>query len=162
MKSVFFRTVLFLAAAIIALAALPAAHSDTAEKALVYKIEPYVLAGDVYAGETITLASRASIPAEGTLEYQWYSTDVNDMATVRAIDGATDSTYDPPLEEGTMYYCVGMRNVRGAEQSTVSYSRLVEVNCFTTVREHFHDFSGPCNFFNGQSCFFVSHEPRYY
>lgn len=35
----------------IALAALPAAHSDTAEKAMVYKIEPYVLAGDVYAGE---------------------------------------------------------------------------------------------------------------
>ncbi|MBR0229630.1 MAG: hypothetical protein IJQ62_14885 [Clostridia bacterium] len=35
----------------IALTILPASHSDTAEKALVYKIEPYVLAGDVYAGE---------------------------------------------------------------------------------------------------------------
>ena len=30
---------------------LPAAHSDTAEKARVYRLEPYVLAGDVYAGE---------------------------------------------------------------------------------------------------------------
>ena len=35
----------------IALAVLPILHSDTREKALVYKIEPYVLAGDVYAGE---------------------------------------------------------------------------------------------------------------
>ena len=99
--------------------------------------------GDVYAGETITLATRAAIPAEGTLEYQWYSTDTNDMATVRAIDGAKDSTYTPPTEEGTMYYCVGLRNVRGAEESTTAYSRLVEVNCFSTVREHFHDFTGP-------------------
>ncbi len=30
---------------------LPAAHSDTEEKARVYRVEPYVLAGDVYAGE---------------------------------------------------------------------------------------------------------------
>ncbi len=35
----------------IALAILPVRHSDTREKALVYKIEPYVLAGDIYAGE---------------------------------------------------------------------------------------------------------------
>ncbi|MBQ6959930.1 MAG: hypothetical protein IJP78_03015 [Clostridia bacterium] len=35
----------------IALASLPAAHTDTTEKTLLYKIEPYVLAGDVYAGE---------------------------------------------------------------------------------------------------------------
>ena len=35
----------------IALDILPIRHSDTREKALVYKIEPYVLAGDVYAGE---------------------------------------------------------------------------------------------------------------
>ena len=35
----------------IAKAVLPLNHSDTKEKALVYKIEPYVLAGDVYAGE---------------------------------------------------------------------------------------------------------------
>ncbi len=35
----------------IALAILPVRHSDTREKAMVYKIEPYVLAGDVYAGE---------------------------------------------------------------------------------------------------------------
>lgn len=32
-------------------AVLPAAHTDSREKALCYKIEPYVLAGDVYAGE---------------------------------------------------------------------------------------------------------------
>ena len=35
----------------IAQAILPIRHSDTREKALIYKIEPYVLAGDVYAGE---------------------------------------------------------------------------------------------------------------
>ena len=35
----------------IARAILPAAHSDTEEKARVYRLEPYVLAGDVYAGE---------------------------------------------------------------------------------------------------------------
>ncbi len=35
----------------IALTILPASHSDTAGKARIYKIEPYVLAGDVYAGE---------------------------------------------------------------------------------------------------------------
>ena len=35
----------------IALAVLPVRHSDSMEKARIYKIEPYVLAGDVYAGE---------------------------------------------------------------------------------------------------------------
>ncbi len=32
-------------------ALLPESHADTREKALVYRAEPYVLAGDVYAGE---------------------------------------------------------------------------------------------------------------
>ena len=99
--------------------------------------------GDVYAGESLTLATRASVPADGTLHYQWYSTDTYDLATVRAIEGAEDSTYTPPTEEGTMYYCVGIRNVRGAEESTTAYSHLVEVTCYSTVREHFHDFTGP-------------------
>ena len=35
----------------IARAVLPQTHTDTREKARLYKIEPYVLAGDVYAGE---------------------------------------------------------------------------------------------------------------
>ena len=35
----------------IALAVLPVRHSDSREKALVYRIEPYVLAGDIYTGE---------------------------------------------------------------------------------------------------------------
>ena len=35
----------------IAEAILPERHGDTREKALMYKTEPYVLAGDVYAGE---------------------------------------------------------------------------------------------------------------
>ena len=98
---------------------------------------------ELYAGETSTLATRASVPADGSLHYQWYSTDKYDLATVRAIEGAEDSTYTPPTDEGTVYYCVGIRNVRGAEESTTAYSRLVEVTCHSTVREHFHDFTGP-------------------
>ena len=35
----------------IAMSALPCRHADTREKALIYRAEPYVLCGDVYAGE---------------------------------------------------------------------------------------------------------------
>ena len=98
---------------------------------------------ELYAGETTTLAARAAVPADGTLQYQWYSTEEYDLAKVRAIDGATESTYVPPIEEGTMYYCVGIKNVRGAEESSVVFSQLVEVTCYDSVRVHTHDFTGP-------------------
>ena len=42
----------------------------------------YVVLGE----HVLTLYTDVSSPDGGTLEYQWYSTMVNDIATIRAID----------------------------------------------------------------------------
>ena len=36
----------------------------------------------------ITLFTNASVPDGGTLKYQWYVTDIENMAMIRAIDYA--------------------------------------------------------------------------
>lgn len=76
----------------------------------------------------IVLYANAYSPDGGTLEYQWYSTTMNDMATIRAIDGAEEPTYIAPAEAGVTYYCFAVWNVwTGGLRSTPVYSRLIRV-----------------------------------
>ena len=41
----------------------------------------------------VTLFTDAFSPDGGTLEYQWYSSDVGEMSCIRAIDGAEGTSY---------------------------------------------------------------------
>ena len=41
----------------------------------------------------ITLFTNASVPDGGVLRYQWYVTDIENMAMIRAIDYADGNTY---------------------------------------------------------------------
>ena len=75
----------------------------------------------------ITLFSDATSPDGGTLEYQWYSTTVNDIATIRAIDEATGGTYTPLQKVGVVYYCYAVWNVKSGTKSNPVYSRLIRV-----------------------------------
>jgi len=98
---------------------------------------------ELYAGESVTLSARAVAPDGGEIRYQWYSTQEYNLATVRAIDGATESSYTPPNAEGTVWYCVGVKNVKGAEASSTAFSPLVSVTGIPEARLHVHDFSSP-------------------
>ena len=80
------------------------------------------------SGETTTLSVTASAPATGTLTYQWYSSDTNNMSEIKAIDGANSSTYTPTQSDGTKYYCVGVWTSKDGQKSTTTYSPLVEVS----------------------------------
>ena len=75
----------------------------------------------------IMLFTNASSPDGGTLEYQWYSTTVNDIATIRAIDDATGGTYTPSQKVGIMYYCYAVWNIKSGTRSNPVYSRLIKV-----------------------------------
>ena len=75
----------------------------------------------------LTLYTDATSPDGGMLEYQWYSTTVNDIATIRAIEEATGGTYTPPQKVGVMYYCYAVWNVKSGIRSDPVYSRLIRV-----------------------------------
>lgn len=75
----------------------------------------------------VTLYTDATSPDGGTLEYQWYSTTINDIATIRAIDGATGGTYTPPQKIGVVYYCYAVWNIKSGTRSDPVYSRLIRV-----------------------------------
>lgn len=83
----------------------------------------YCVIGD----HIVTLYTDATSPDGGTLEYQWYSTTVNDIATIRAIDDATGGTYTPPQKVGIMYYCYAVWNIKSGTRSNPVYSRLIKV-----------------------------------
>lgn len=83
----------------------------------------YCVIGD----HIVTLYTDATSPDGGTLEYQWYSTTVNDIATIRAIDDATGGTYTPPQKVGIMYYCYAVWNIKSGTRSNPVYSRLIRV-----------------------------------
>lgn len=83
----------------------------------------YVVVGE----HVVTLYSDATSPDGGTLEYQWYSTTVNEIATIRAIDDATGGTYTPPQKVGVVYYCYAVWNVKDGNRSNPVYSRLIRV-----------------------------------
>ena len=53
----------------------------------------------------ITLYTNVSVPDGGTLKYQWYATDIENMTMIRAIDGAEGDSYRVPEEVGVKWYC---------------------------------------------------------
>jgi len=70
-------------------------------------------------------------PAEGWLEIQWYSTNVDDISTIKAIIGANGSSYSVPQEVGVMYYCYGVWNVTSdGQRSDPTYSRLIRTEYY--------------------------------
>lgn len=78
----------------------------------------------------ITLYTNASSPDGGTLEYQWYSTTVENIATIRAIDGETGTEFTPPQTLGVVYYCYAVWNVKSGVRSQPVYSRLIRVEFY--------------------------------
>ena len=72
----------------------------------------------------------------GTLTYQWYNSDTNDISTIKAIDGATEATYVFKREQPELkYYCCAVWNNRDGQQSTPVYSRMIRVEIFSDEPE---------------------------
>ena len=88
----------------------------------------------------ITLYANASSPDGGMLEYQWYSTTMNDMATIYAIIGEEGETLYVPEKLGVMWYCYAVWNVDyNGQRSTPVYSRLIRVE-FYEQDDHEHTY----------------------
>ena len=51
-------------------------------------------------GDGVILFTNVSVPDGGTLKYQWYVTDIENMAMIRAIDYADADSYKVPEELG--------------------------------------------------------------
>lgn len=81
----------------------------------------------------ITLFTNAASSDGGTLEYQWYSTTVDDIATICAIDGETGTTFTPPQTLGVVYYCYAVWNVKSDARSQPVYSRLIRVEFYEKI-----------------------------
>ena len=85
-------------------------------------------------GAELTLFSDASSPDGGTLEYQWYSTTVNEMEAIQAVIGAEGESYRVPDFSGTRWFCYAVRNVNSAgKRSDPVYSRLIRVERYEEV-----------------------------
>ena len=81
-------------------------------------------------GDGIILFTNASVPDGGTLKYQWYVTDIENMAMIRAIDYAEGDSYRVPEELGVKWYCYAAWNVVGGLESEPIYSRLIRVEFY--------------------------------
>ena len=88
----------------------------------------------------ITLFTNASVPDGGTLKYQWYVTDIENMAMIRAIDYAEGDSYQVPEELGVKWYCYAAWNVVGGAESEPAYSRLIRVEFYENSPAHTHSF----------------------
>lgn len=88
----------------------------------------------------ITLFTNASVPDGGTLKYQWYVTDIENMAMIRAIDYAEGDSYQVPEELGVKWYCYAAWNVVGGLESEPIYSRLIRVEFYENSSPHTHSF----------------------
>ena len=88
----------------------------------------------------ITLFTNASVPDGGTLKYQWYVTDIENMAMIRAIDYAEGDSYRVPEELGVKWYCYAAWNVVGGLESEPTYSRLIRVEFYKNSSAHTHSF----------------------
>lgn len=91
-------------------------------------------------GGGITLFTNASVPDGGTLKYQWYVTDIENMAMIRAIDYAEGDSYRVPEELGVKWYCYAAWNVIGGLESQPTYSRLIRVEFYENAPVHTHSF----------------------
>ena len=81
-------------------------------------------------GDGIILFTNASVPDGGTLKYQWYVTDIENMAMIRAIDYAEGDGYQVLEELGVKWYCYAAWNVVGGLESEPIYSRLIRVEFY--------------------------------
>ena len=88
----------------------------------------------------ITLFTNASVPDGGTLKYQWYVTDIENMAMISAIDYAEGDSYQVPEELGVKWYCYAAWNVVGGLESETIYSRLIRVEFYENSSPHTHSF----------------------
>lgn len=91
-------------------------------------------------GDGITLFTNAGVPDGGTLKYQWYVTDIENMAMIRAIDYAEGDSYRVPEELGVKWYCYAAWNVVGGLESEPTYSRLIRVEFYKNSSAHTHSF----------------------
>ena len=91
-------------------------------------------------GDGITLFTNVSVPDGGTLKYQWYVTDIENMAMIRAIDYAEGDSYRVPEELGVKWYCYAAWNVVGGLESEPTYSRLIRVEFYKNSSAHTHSF----------------------
>ena len=91
-------------------------------------------------GDGIILFTNASVPDGGTLKYQWYVTDIENMAMIRAIDYAEGDSYQVPEELGVKWYCYAAWNVVGGLESEPIYSRLIRVEFYEDGSAHTHSF----------------------
>ena len=88
----------------------------------------------------ITLFTNVSVPDGGTMKYQWYVTDIETMAMIRAIDYAESDSYRVPEELGVKWYCYAAWNVVGGLESEPIYSRLIRVEFYENSSAHTHSF----------------------
>ena len=98
---------------------------------------------DCYAyigGDGIILFTNASASDGGVLRYQWYTTDIENMTMIRAIDGAEGDSYRVPEELGVKWYCYAAWNVAGGAESEPAYSRLIRVEFYENSPAHTHSF----------------------
>ena len=91
-------------------------------------------------GDGITLFTNVSVPDGGTMKYQWYVTDIENMAMIRAIDYAEGDSYQVPEELGVKWYCYAAWNVVGGLESEPTYSRLIRVEFYENSSPHTHSF----------------------
>ena len=91
-------------------------------------------------GDGIILFTNASVPDGGTLKYQWYVTDIENMAMIRAIDYAEGDSYQVPEELGVKWYCYAAWNVIGGLEGEPTHSRLIRVDFYKNSSAHTHSF----------------------
>lgn len=91
-------------------------------------------------GDGIILFTNASVPDGGTPIYQWYVTDIENMAMIRAIDYAEGDSYQVPEKLGVKWYCYATWNVVGGLESAPAYSRLIHVEIYKNSPAHTHSF----------------------
>lgn len=89
---------------------------------------------------SIVLYANAAAPDGGTLRYQWYVADTENMAMIHAVFGAESDSYKVPEEIGVKWYCYAVWNVSGGVESEPVYSRLIRVEFYEKATVHTHSF----------------------
>lgn len=87
----------------------------------------------VYTSHTVILTARFKAPESGTLAYQWYVSDIDEVTALTAIPGANSVTYTPPKNVGVKYYCVAAWVVDGDAVSEKTFDRLARVEFTATT-----------------------------
>lgn len=88
----------------------------------------------------VTLFTNASSPDGGTLRYQWYVSNIDNISGICAISGAESSEYRVSEAPGVKWYCYAVWNVSGDMESQPVYSRLIRVEFCENNSDHAHKF----------------------